>query len=139
MKTKMMNYNGKEYTKKNNILRQQLKDNNIKWRLYHINDGGIKSITVCIAWNSEKKIRVRGIALCAQDDNRCNAVGNFYALKRVLKALKHRTNSDWVSRKEISEVITYPTMYLLVDGKSAYLPKLTEMEEKLMASSNEII
>jgi len=134
-----MNYDGKEYRKKNRNLRQQLKDLGMRWQLYHLfttdadeQEVPLEKITVCITWHPKGQPSARGVSICSQGDNVCWDVGTFYALKRVLQALKHKTNGDWIKREEVKGLIALQQGWMFKDGKSTYEPMLTETEEQLL-------
>jgi len=85
----MCNYDGREYKVKCQRLREQLKDRIHKYIVYNDKDKRGARLTICVGVSKDGTIS-RGIAICSPEDNFCRAVGQFYAMKRVLKANKHK-------------------------------------------------
>jgi len=119
----MCNYDGREYKIKCKRLREQLRDRIHKYIIY--NNAGYRGekITVCVGVGQDGTI-ARGIAICNPEDNFCRAVGQFYAMKRVLKAYKHKKNMEQSSLPVLGDLRGVP--------KVQWNTKVSLLEEALL-------
>jgi hypothetical protein len=97
---KILNYNSKEYKQKCRCLRDQLHLKGIKYRFEEKECESGARVTLCYGILPSGEC-VRGAAICSSEDNYCRAVGQFYAMVRVLKAAKHKMSDEYITRPEV--------------------------------------
>ena len=127
------NYDGREYKKKCNCLRSQIREKEFEYRVYTIE----KYLTVCIA--RKNGIYARGYTVCSPNDNYCRAVGNFYAMRYLLAAIKHEDSLKPVVRKEpwvvLGKIYDNNVLEKFSRYKSDYQVVPTKNEQSLFENS----
>jgi len=138
-KSKTLNYDSKKYKRKCNALNQQMKENGLKYALYELNDAKKeKRVTYCIAEMPSGEY-IRGRSFCSSEDNYCKAVGNFYAMKRVLSARKHRRDVEFVGRQEMERFRNSATIIDTLYAPKAQWNVVPTMPESLFFKKEQAI
>jgi len=108
--------------------------NNIKRRFYHYRDKNKHpKITVCILQDKFGDYS-RGVSLCSFKDQPIKEDGRDRAEDRAIRALKTKTSTEHVARKEADELIgSFPEFLadIHIHEKSAYQVKPTKFELRL--------